>query len=66
MFNLEFNLEELHELHVMLVLRKAELQAELTHKNDVIARIAMRQLERVSPLLYYVSEVVKEHHKTTV
>lgn len=62
MFNLEFNLQELHELHTMLVLRKCELNAQLTHKNKDVASIAMRQLERVSPMLYYVECIVKEHH----
>ena len=66
MFNLEFTLEELHELHVMLTLRKAELNAQLTHTNEDIANIAMRQLERVSPMLYYVGSIVREHHSASV
>ena len=66
MFNLEFTLEELNELHVMLTLRKAELNAQLTHTNEDIANIAMRQLERVSPMLYYVGSIVREHHNTVV
>ena len=63
MFNLELKLEELHELHVTLTLRKFHLTAEVTHPNQDIANIALRQLERVSPLLYYVESIVKEHHE---
>lgn len=61
MFNLEFNLEELHELHSTLVVRKCQLQAQLTHQNQDVVSIALRQLERVSPMLYYVESTVKEH-----
>jgi hypothetical protein len=61
-FNLEFNLQELNELHTMLVLRKCELNAQLTHKNADVAAIAMRQLERVSPMAYYVECIVREHY----
>jgi len=61
-FTLEFNATELQELHVMLVLRKVQLQAELHHKNTDVAFIALRQLERVSPMLYYIESIVKEHH----
>ena len=60
-FNLEFTTEELHELHVTLVVRKCQLQADITHKSQEVAAIAMRQLERVSPMLYYVESVVTEH-----
>ena len=62
MFNLEFSLQELHELHVTLVVRKCQLEAQLNHKSADVAAIAMRQLERISPMLYYVSSVVTEHH----
>ena len=62
MFNLEFNLQELNELHTMLVLRKCELNSQLTHKNMDVAAISMRQLERVSPMLYYVECIVREHY----
>jgi len=61
-FNLEFDAVELQELHVMLVLRKVQLQAELHHKNMNVVSIALRQLERVSPMLYYIESIVKEHH----
>ena len=61
MFNLEFNLEELHELHSTLVVRKCQLQAQLIHQNKDVVSIALRQLERVSPMLYYVESTVKEH-----
>ena len=61
-FNLEFDAVELQELHVMLVLRKVQLQAVLHHKNMNVVSIALRQLERVSPMLYYIESIVKEHH----
>ena len=67
MFNLEFNLDELHELHTTLVVRKCQLRAQLTHQNKDVAYIALRQLERVSPMLYYVESTVTEHlnHSTS-
>jgi len=43
-------------------LRKVQLQAELHHKNMNVVSIALRQLERVSPMLYYIESIVKEHH----
>jgi len=48
MFNLEFNLEELHELHSTLVVRKCQLQAQITHQNKDVVSIALRQLERLN------------------
>ena len=66
MFNVELTLEELQELHLMLSLRKVQLQDELKHKNLNIVAISMRQLERVSPLHYYFEAMVKEYHEQTV
>lgn len=62
MFNLEFSLQELQELHVTLAEREFHLKAQIEHTNPDIAAIALRQLERVTPLLYYVGSVVHEHH----
>ena len=67
MFNLELSLEELQELHVTLVLRKGILRDQIHHDNESIAKIATRQMERISPLLYYVESVLREYHdKATV
>lgn len=63
MFNLELSLEELQELHVTLALRKCQLKVDIEHKSADVSAIALRQLERVEPLLYYVGEVVREHHE---
>lgn len=62
MFNLELSLEELQELHVTLVLRKGILKDQVAHENEYIAKIAVRQLERISPLLYYVESTLREYH----
>jgi hypothetical protein len=64
--NLEFTLEQLHELQVTMSLRKAQLVADTTNPNEAIRDITMRQLERVSPMVYYISETVKENHKKQI
>lgn len=61
-FNLELTLAELQELHVSLFVRKDELRHAIEGKNKDVAEIAMRQLERVAPICYYVESVIREHH----
>jgi hypothetical protein len=62
MFNLELTLEELSELHVTMFLRKNNLLEDIKHKDPKIVEISMRQLERISPICYYIESVLREHH----
>lgn len=62
MLTLELTAQELQELHITLFLRKNQLTEELQHKNTDIASIALRQIERLSPILYQVESMVREHH----
>lgn len=66
MFNLEFTLEELSELHITMCLRKENLKHDREHPNAAIGEIAVRQLERVSPLCYYLECALREHHAAAV
>jgi hypothetical protein len=66
MFNIELSLDELSELHVIMHLRKEQLRLELTHANPTIAAIALRQLERISPLCYYLEATMREYHSKEV
>jgi hypothetical protein len=63
MFNIELTLEELSELHVTMFLRKTNLLEDIKHKDPKVAEISMRQLERVSPICYYIESVLREHHR---
>lgn len=63
MFNLELTLEELQEIHQTLHLRKVMLQHEgYALKNKTSQEINTRQLERISPICYYIESVLREHH----
>jgi len=66
MFNIELSLDELSELHITMHLRKEQLRLELTHPNPTIAAIALRQLERISPLCYYLEATMREYHSKEV
>lgn len=66
MFNIELSLEELSELHVTMFLRKELLKNEVLSKNLPVAEIATKQLERISPLCYYLEAVLREHHSKEV
>jgi hypothetical protein len=47
-------------------LRKEQLKLELTHANPTVAAIALRQLERISPLCYYLEATMREYHSKEV
>lgn len=67
--NLELTIDELSEIHLTLALRKCQLMNEIdTYKTqsgkDVQLTIAMRQLERISPIVYWIGCMVRESMET--
>lgn len=63
MFNLELTLEELQEIHQTMHLRKVNLLHERgSLTNTASQEINTRQLERISPICYYIESVLREHH----
>ena len=64
--NIELTVDELAEIHLTMLSTKERLRQEIkdyANKKDIQA-ICMRQLERVTPICYYIESVMREQYET--
>jgi hypothetical protein len=66
---IELTHNDLCEMHIALIVRKCQLQNDVdTYANkqgaEVLTRIAIRQLERISPIVYQLGCYVRESMQT--
>ena len=60
---LDLSIDEISEIHLSLIHMKGIYQDQVkNHKSKAVQEIALRQLERVTPICYYVESVIREYH----
>jgi hypothetical protein len=66
--NIELTVDQLAEIHLTMLATKERLRQEIKifadKKDRDIQAICVRQLERVTPICYYIESVMREQYET--